>query len=436
MAEKVVQGIPEAIANLKRWQIIKVQAVKDRLKKQAFKVELLAKQTCPVKTGRLRASISTNWSGSGMSEGKIGAKAKAGDGIKRPDGPEGLVCVVGTNVKYACVVGSRQQIYEPIKKTSANIGNYPFDFILSKDGKAHKIIKKHRFYANLLSAMSIRTRIGRHPLVVTPGHLILIQRDQSILWERAINIKYSDFVFGKRSHNYANDMNKTSYICSCGKEFLVENHELKHRTPKYCSLECRHKYGRHDLNTGMKWNLPEEKKRYGRSNPQWRGGYTKIRYPAEFNERLKNIIKERDKYGCQYCGSIINLIVHHIDGNKFNNDINNLITLCTSCHGKLNKLECELPSLNINAFIPKSILDIRQIEYHRKKKERIPYLYDFTIENENSYVASGILIHNSYVEHGTSKMSAQPYLFPAYFSYEGETILALAKIMKEEVKLG
>jgi HK97 gp10 family phage protein len=99
--EKVIQGIPEAIANLKRWQIIKVQAVKDRLKKQAFKVELLAKQMAPVKTGRLRASISTNWSGSDMNEGKIGAQAKSGDGIKRPDGPPELVCVVGSNVFYA-----------------------------------------------------------------------------------------------------------------------------------------------------------------------------------------------------------------------------------------------------------------------------------------------------------------------------------------------
>ena len=30
----------------------------------------------------------------------------------------------------------------------------------------------------------------------------------------------------------------------------------------------------------------------------------------------------------------------------------------------------------------------------------------------------------------------RPYLFPAYFTYEGETIQALATIMKEDVKLG
>jgi len=32
-------------------------------------------------------------------------------------------------------------------------------------------------------------------------------------------------------------------------------------------------------------------------------------------------------------------------------------------------------------------------------------------------------------------MPARPYLFLAYFMYEGETILALAKIMKEDVRL-
>ena len=59
MAERYVTGIPEAIANLKKYQIIKTQAVKDRLKKQAFKVELQAKSVVVVDTGRLRASIST-----------------------------------------------------------------------------------------------------------------------------------------------------------------------------------------------------------------------------------------------------------------------------------------------------------------------------------------------------------------------------------------
>ena len=100
MAEKIVYGIPEVIANLKKYQFIKTQAIKDRLKKQAFKIETAAKEMCTVDTGRLRASTSTNWAGSSMSEGKTGAQAKSGDGVKKPEGPKDLVYAVGTNVKY------------------------------------------------------------------------------------------------------------------------------------------------------------------------------------------------------------------------------------------------------------------------------------------------------------------------------------------------
>ena len=96
-----VKGITEAVANLKMYQLIKTQAIKDRLKKQAFKIELSAKEICPYDTGRLSASISTNWAGSPMGEGKIGGKAKSGDGVKKPTGPKELVYVIGSNVEYA-----------------------------------------------------------------------------------------------------------------------------------------------------------------------------------------------------------------------------------------------------------------------------------------------------------------------------------------------
>jgi len=112
MARQVVHGIPEAVANLKKYQIIKTQAIKDRLKKQGFKIELAAKEIATEKgvvdTGRLRASISTNWAGSSTPRASIKNPirdprnpSKSDDGVGRPDGPKELVYVVGTNVKYA-----------------------------------------------------------------------------------------------------------------------------------------------------------------------------------------------------------------------------------------------------------------------------------------------------------------------------------------------
>jgi len=55
-----------------------------------------------VDTGRLRASISTNWSDSGMSRGRVGGQADSGEGVGSPEKMDGkFMVVIGTNVKYA-----------------------------------------------------------------------------------------------------------------------------------------------------------------------------------------------------------------------------------------------------------------------------------------------------------------------------------------------
>jgi len=52
-----------------------------------------------VDTGRLRASISSNWTGSGMARGKVEPPAEADDGVGQPT--KELTGVVGSNVEYA-----------------------------------------------------------------------------------------------------------------------------------------------------------------------------------------------------------------------------------------------------------------------------------------------------------------------------------------------
>lgn len=41
---------------------------------------------------------------------------------------------------------------------------------------------------------------------------------------------------------------------------------------------------------------------------------------------------KRDNYRCVVCPNMKSLHVHHIDGNKENNELSNLITLCSACH--------------------------------------------------------------------------------------------------------
>jgi len=57
-------------------------------------------------------------------------------------------------------------------------------------------------------------------------------------------------------------------------------------------------------------------------------------YSEEFNNQLKWKIKKRDGYRCAECGSKENLCIHHIDYDKSNCDMDNLITLCRNCHQK------------------------------------------------------------------------------------------------------
>lgn len=64
----------------------------------------------------------------------------------------------------------------------------------------------------------------------------------------------------------------------------------------------------------------------------------KVRHPKEFNEELKQFIRERDNHTCQICSK--NLLgqkepVHHIDGVKSNNHSDNLILVCDSCHATI-----------------------------------------------------------------------------------------------------
>jgi hypothetical protein len=66
-----------------------------------------------------------------------------------------------------------------------------------------------------------------------------------------------------------------------------------------------------------------------------------------FNGKHKEVL-DRDKNKCLLCGSKKMIIIHHIDHNNKNNDINNLVTLCRRCHPRIHysknrvKIESEL----------------------------------------------------------------------------------------------
>ena len=106
-------------------------------------------------------------------------------------------------------------------------------------------------------------------------------------------------------------------------------------------------YGKHHKEESK---IKMHNKLFRDKSPNWKDGISKLPYDINFNDRLKNLIRKRDNHMCQICrleqnklfmknrnGKIINkkLLIHHIDYNKENSKINNLISLCSKCHGKI-----------------------------------------------------------------------------------------------------
>jgi uncharacterized protein YjcR len=98
------------------------------------------------------------------------------------------------------------------------------------------------------------------------------------------------------------------------------------------SEEVRQK---HSVALKKAWEREERRnKTSGKNNYRWKGGVSFEPYPPEFNGALKRAIRKRDNRQCAVCGGRGNC-VHHIDGDKQNNNPSNLITLDNRCHTKI-----------------------------------------------------------------------------------------------------
>lgn len=189
-------------------------------------------------------------------------------------------------------------------------------------------------------------------------------------------------------------------ICeNCGEAFKADKKERL-----YCSQECYHDNIEHDYAKGKHWTLSKEtrEKMSGENNHAYIDGRSKEPYGSNWTKVLKNKIKERDGYKCQNCRTMDDLVVHHIDNDKHNNDIDNLVTLCRSCHTLRHwrERDCELVDVDLSKFKPVKITKLEHVMAKEIFPKRNAKLYDLNVEKENSFVVNGILVHNSAVEFG------------------------------------
>jgi len=165
-----------------------------------------------------------------------------------------------------------------------------------------------------------------------------------------VKIKSSKFKKGcvsfmKGKHFSEKSIEKMSL--SQKKRFQRENvwnkgKEMGEKFSKKCSIAQKKRFETEDS-----WNKGNHGFMAGEKHYNWQGGKSFEPYGPEFNNKLREQIRNRDSYRCQQCfrhqdelytktGRKYKLTVHHIDYNKKNNDKGNLISLCRGCHAQTN----------------------------------------------------------------------------------------------------
>jgi predicted DNA-binding protein YlxM (UPF0122 family) len=217
-------------------------------------------------------------------------------------------------------IKSKLQILKE-KLTKSILKEFYIDKKLSKQKIANKFNCNRGMIANLLSLykIKIRTMSECHSgeLATWYGKKMSkvvrqkMSKNRIGVFAGKKNPMYGVRLIGKLNPNYKDGRSLVIKYCpDCGKQ-------LKNWHSTFCA-SCAKK---------------------GERGPNWHNGLSNLPYPLNFNESLKEKIRERDCRVCKVCGIIENgrhLHVHHIDYNKENLDSSNLVSLCGKCHQKTN----------------------------------------------------------------------------------------------------
>jgi len=124
---------------------------------------------------------------------------------------------------------------------------------------------------------------------------------------------------GERNHKYKDSIVNCS---ECGAEIEVQPVKLETQEHYYCDQSCYGEWlSKHNYGEAHHQHKPDKKNKRLYGTKKWKVVAAKV--------------IERDGSECQYCFAEDDLLVHHIHpvndgGAKY--DMDNLVTLCRSCH--------------------------------------------------------------------------------------------------------
>jgi very-short-patch-repair endonuclease len=365
---------------------------------------------------------------------------------------------VGTAVVYACVFDSHTQVVT--ENGPRTIGQVqPGERVLTQTGEFRTLLAKTAFPAVEkpdLVDIEIDWRSDRkHHLTLTLDHKVLVRRDGRNLWVMAGDLRGGDFMY---------DRTKISHTKGTGRWKVCEWCEGRHQGQgrRYCSKRCRDTAWASGLNPHLGMIRSEATRKKLSDQARARGaGLTLNRRLAErgfrtalevrteewliergvayecqvpigehivdfflpgsreiieadgaywHQDQAKDIARDRDILRCAPGVQITHL---HFYEKRFTPPLDAepipgaRYVACNPSPGSF---------VDPEVFRARPVRIVRQWRYGetlRPKGSARAMLYDIAVEGVHSFLASGVIVSNSYVEMGTSRMAARPYLRPA-----------------------
>lgn len=249
--------------------------------------------------------------------------------------------------------GKNKENYEPLKKMSLTKKK------LYQEGKIKKLMgSKNPFYGKTHTKETVKiikkANKGRTPWNknIYTNFRIMFKKLQGDLrkkrkgknYEKQYGIDKANKIKLKISKKgkgriFSEEHRRNISMGSKGKKVSKETRKKRSQIMK---KKWKNEKFREDMikkSIGRKQSIETINKRIkrGQEHYNWLGGISFEPYGLDFNKKLREQIRKRDDYICQECYIHQNnlkgrLIVHHIDYNKKNNNLNNLISLCRKCH--------------------------------------------------------------------------------------------------------
>lgn len=223
-----------------------------------------------------------------------------------------------------------ERVKASCNQCGAEVIRYPKD--ICKSGNVYCSVECRRAYhrARIVEA---RCHVCSKAVQRRPSHVHDLGR---VFCSHKCKNEYAKTLTGDHCYNFKGEISLTCY--ACGKAFQRRSNQVRKSGLVFCSLECKHNH---------------QKTVAGELHPRYKGHWRGRRryYGPNWREQARQA-RKRDGYKCQVCGVTQRrhgrlLDVHHItpfvdfgfipgenDHYLMANSLDNLITLCVSCHSR------------------------------------------------------------------------------------------------------